>query len=320
MPYHRERPEYAWPRTRRSEQAPPKSRSRQAPPKSRSRQAPPLCSSLGAASGICLPGVCGRPARASRPTWAVVREAAGSFRRCRCAAPPCPQGVHPAGSTSGARSWGVGGWRRDALPCSCTPRFVVAGPPRDLPGCSTARGERPVRAMRDAPPVLGRHTRADRHPSQAYAPGRIHRFPACASLYGLNNLEREPVHGAGASARIIPLPCGNPFWQALIVTVRAADRARCDRATARLDAPVAIVDPEAFDANADDVPPGSGDKPIRVAGKSVRCHACSNASWSGPVSRTSCPSRSPSPDSWPATGSTTSHAPTRRPTARVTPN
>ncbi|MFF7158946.1 alanine racemase [Streptomyces sp. NPDC008139] len=54
---------------------------------------------------------------------------------------------------------------------------------------------------------------------------------------------------------------------------RAADRARYDRATAHLDAPVAIVDLEAFDANADDLVRRAGGKPIRVASKSVRCRA-----------------------------------------------
>ncbi|MBD0737975.1 amino acid deaminase/aldolase [Streptomyces sp. CBMA29] len=54
---------------------------------------------------------------------------------------------------------------------------------------------------------------------------------------------------------------------------RAADRTRYDRATAHLDAPVAIVDLEAFDANADDLVRRAGGKPIRVASKSVRCRA-----------------------------------------------
>ncbi|POX43763.1 amino acid deaminase/aldolase [Streptomyces sp. Ru72] len=57
------------------------------------------------------------------------------------------------------------------------------------------------------------------------------------------------------------------------MTARAADRARYDRATAHLDAPVAIVDLEAFDANADDMLRRAGGKPIRVASKSVRCRA-----------------------------------------------
>ncbi|MFJ4781365.1 amino acid deaminase/aldolase [Streptomyces sp. NPDC088762] len=53
----------------------------------------------------------------------------------------------------------------------------------------------------------------------------------------------------------------------------AADRARYDRATAHLDAPLAIVDLDAFDANADDLVRRAGGKPIRVASKSVRCRA-----------------------------------------------
>ncbi|MFI6939876.1 amino acid deaminase/aldolase [Streptomyces sp. NPDC050418] len=57
------------------------------------------------------------------------------------------------------------------------------------------------------------------------------------------------------------------------MTPRAAHRARYDRATAELDAPLAIVDLEAFDANADDLLRRAGGKPIRVASKSVRCRA-----------------------------------------------
>ncbi|WP_328745759.1 amino acid deaminase/aldolase [Streptomyces sp. NBC_00285] len=57
------------------------------------------------------------------------------------------------------------------------------------------------------------------------------------------------------------------------MTARAADRARYDRATALLDAPLAIVDLDAFDANADDLVRRAGGKPIRVASKSVRCRA-----------------------------------------------
>ncbi|MEU9379139.1 amino acid deaminase/aldolase [Streptomyces sp. NPDC048255] len=53
----------------------------------------------------------------------------------------------------------------------------------------------------------------------------------------------------------------------------AADRARYDRATAHLDAPLAVVDLEAFDANADDLVRRAGGKPLRVASKSVRCRA-----------------------------------------------
>ncbi|MEC4016641.1 amino acid deaminase/aldolase [Streptomyces sp. H27-D2] len=53
----------------------------------------------------------------------------------------------------------------------------------------------------------------------------------------------------------------------------AADRARYDRATAHLDAPVAVVDLEAFDANADDLVRRAQGKPIRVASKSVRCRS-----------------------------------------------
>ncbi|MFP8960185.1 amino acid deaminase/aldolase [Streptomyces nanhaiensis] len=53
----------------------------------------------------------------------------------------------------------------------------------------------------------------------------------------------------------------------------AADRARYDRATAHLDAPLAVVDLAAFDANAADLVRRAGGKPVRVASKSVRCRA-----------------------------------------------
>ncbi|ROQ31269.1 D-serine deaminase-like pyridoxal phosphate-dependent protein [Streptomyces sp. PanSC19] len=69
------------------------------------------------------------------------------------------------------------------------------------------------------------------------------------------------------------LPTRKPVWQARAMTPRAADRARYDRATAHLDAPVAIVDLEAFDANAADLVRRAGGKPVRVASKSVRCRA-----------------------------------------------
>ncbi|MFI8989975.1 alanine racemase [Streptomyces antimycoticus] len=57
------------------------------------------------------------------------------------------------------------------------------------------------------------------------------------------------------------------------MSAAAADRARYDRATAHLEAPVAIVDLGAFDDNARDLVHRAGGKPIRVASKSVRCRA-----------------------------------------------
>lgn len=52
-----------------------------------------------------------------------------------------------------------------------------------------------------------------------------------------------------------------------------AARTPLDRATAHLDAPLAVVDLRAFDANAADLVRRSKGKPIRVASKSVRCRA-----------------------------------------------
>lgn len=67
------------------------------------------------------------------------------------------------------------------------------------------------------------------------------------------------------------------LWQAArvfdVTADLAADRARYDRATAQLDAPLALVDLDAFDANAADVLRRAGGKPVRVASKSVRCRA-----------------------------------------------
>ncbi|MEU5403005.1 amino acid deaminase/aldolase [Streptomyces sp. NPDC005963] len=54
---------------------------------------------------------------------------------------------------------------------------------------------------------------------------------------------------------------------------RATDRARLDGATTAFDAPLAVVDLDAFDANADDLVRRAQGKPVRVASKSVRCRA-----------------------------------------------
>ncbi|MBZ6474540.1 amino acid deaminase/aldolase [Streptomyces griseocarneus] len=53
----------------------------------------------------------------------------------------------------------------------------------------------------------------------------------------------------------------------------SSDRVRYDRATAHLEAPLAVVDLQAFDANAADLVRRARGKPVRVASKSVRCRA-----------------------------------------------
>jgi D-serine deaminase-like pyridoxal phosphate-dependent protein len=53
----------------------------------------------------------------------------------------------------------------------------------------------------------------------------------------------------------------------------AGDLDRLRRATAHLDAPFALVDLDAFDANAADLVRRAAGKPIRLASKSVRCRA-----------------------------------------------
>ena len=50
-------------------------------------------------------------------------------------------------------------------------------------------------------------------------------------------------------------------------------RARLDAATAGLDPPFAVVDLDAFDANAADLLRRAGGKPVRLASKSVRVRA-----------------------------------------------
>src|SRR5579859_1822884 len=50
-------------------------------------------------------------------------------------------------------------------------------------------------------------------------------------------------------------------------------RTRYDKASAELEAPLALADLAAFDANAADLARRSGNLPIRLATKSVRCRA-----------------------------------------------
>lgn len=56
-------------------------------------------------------------------------------------------------------------------------------------------------------------------------------------------------------------------------TPGASDRERFDRATAGLEAPLAIVDLDALEDNADALVARAGGKPVRIASKSVRCRA-----------------------------------------------
>jgi D-serine deaminase-like pyridoxal phosphate-dependent protein len=56
-----------------------------------------------------------------------------------------------------------------------------------------------------------------------------------------------------------------------MVAAAVDDYARLRHATEHLDAPFALVDLDAFDANADDLVRRAAGKPIRVASKSVRC-------------------------------------------------
>jgi D-serine deaminase-like pyridoxal phosphate-dependent protein len=52
---------------------------------------------------------------------------------------------------------------------------------------------------------------------------------------------------------------------------RLVDRARLDAATAKIEPPLAVVDLDAFDANAADLVRRAAGRPIRIASKSIRC-------------------------------------------------
>jgi D-serine deaminase-like pyridoxal phosphate-dependent protein len=62
-------------------------------------------------------------------------------------------------------------------------------------------------------------------------------------------------------------------WTASIDGEAASRRARLERATASLDPPFALVDLDAFDANAKDLVRRAGGRQIRLASKSLRCRA-----------------------------------------------
>jgi D-serine deaminase-like pyridoxal phosphate-dependent protein len=58
-----------------------------------------------------------------------------------------------------------------------------------------------------------------------------------------------------------------------VTGLTASDRERLEGATAALDPPFAVVDLDAFDANAADLLRRAGGTPVRLASKSVRCRA-----------------------------------------------
>ncbi|CAM5590864.1 amino acid deaminase/aldolase [Streptomyces abikoensis] len=69
----------------------------------------------------------------------------------------------------------------------------------------------------------------------------------------------------------MPLPAARPAPHPAVHA--STERSRLDRATASLDAPLAVVDLQAFEANAADLVRRAQGKPVRVASKSVRCRA-----------------------------------------------
>lgn len=72
--------------------------------------------------------------------------------------------------TGGAGRAGVGGWRHDALPCSCTPRFLVPGRPGGRPGVRPPVGSDRHAYLGHTPPTVRQHhgqaipVAADPHP------------------------------------------------------------------------------------------------------------------------------------------------------------
>jgi D-serine deaminase-like pyridoxal phosphate-dependent protein len=76
-----------------------------------------------------------------------------------------------------------------------------------------------------------------------------------------------------------------------VSTGRDSLRARLDRATAHLDPPFAVVDLDAFEANADALATRACGRPVRVASKSVRCRellrkALARPGWAGVMAYT----------------------------------
>jgi D-serine deaminase-like pyridoxal phosphate-dependent protein len=67
--------------------------------------------------------------------------------------------------------------------------------------------------------------------------------------------------------------CPHPKRGTLADTVDEVTEERLERATAHLDPPFAVVDLDAFDANAADLLRRAAGKPVRLATKSVRCRA-----------------------------------------------
>jgi D-serine deaminase-like pyridoxal phosphate-dependent protein len=75
----------------------------------------------------------------------------------------------------------------------------------------------------------------------------------------------------------------NEAEAATVVWQNEGERARLDAATAQLDAPFAVVDVGAFDANATDLARRAEGVPIRVASKSLRCRWALDRALEGPA-------------------------------------
>ncbi len=145
----------------------------------------------GGGPGACVGRTPRHPARTNSPGGRP-RRPAGGVPRCRrpCGTPPLgeapclrpslsprripspresgpPRRTGPwrAAVPGGVERPGAVGWRRDALPCSCTPRFLVPGDPaRSPPGRPPVRKGPPRRLIRHGTRIPAP---TDRHPGQA---------------------------------------------------------------------------------------------------------------------------------------------------------
>ena len=175
---------------------------------------------------------------------------------------------------------------------SMSPRFVMASPSRSssaLSVCSVVPARtvtRPVSMSAAATPVQptevqrdvvrggdrGERVAAARAPARscpAARPGSPRRRARRGRAARPRRWPR-PTRCPPSYARLSLLPRGPPRSYGGIVPDET-HRMRLDAATKHLDPPLAVVDLEAFDHNADDLVRRAAGRPVRVASKSVRC-------------------------------------------------
>ena len=96
----------------------------------------------------------------------------------------------------------------------------------------------------------------------------------CGELVAVARRDDLDAVGALVARPVAPAPSVLRDTPAVVfVPLMVSQHARLEAATQHLDAPVAVVDLEAFDANAADLVRRAAGMPVRVASKSVRCRA-----------------------------------------------